>query len=137
LPDRLRRLYWGFALVIGALTLTFLWEHRQHADDLSIEGEVVDEGYWDGGWRYTVRYRHGDGAHHLFVGEGIFEISGLYRELEVGDRVPVSVDPAEPSDAALDRFPRTHDRTAMIGMIATVYLFVVVYSTVKGRVPYP
>lgn len=126
------------AILLGALTIAFLWEDRRAADDLSTAGEVVRVERVAGGRTgdaraFTVRFRHRDRTHQFTTGRGITEQFGRFSDLGVGDTVPVAFDPDEPAGAELGTFFHTHPITATLAAMAGIYVLTILGLAATGR----
>lgn len=126
------------AILLGALTIAFLWEGRRAADDLSTEGQVVRVDRVAGGStgdsrEFTVRFRHRDRTHQFTTGRGITEQFGRFSDLGVGDTVPVAFDPDDPAEAALDTFFHTRPITATLLAMAGIYVVTIGGLAATGR----
>lgn len=129
----------GLALLVGVLTVGFVYEQRQAEDLDRATGAVVDVrrvgGTAFGGddRRFTVRFT-ADGETHRFVtGRTLVGRFGRFAGLGVGGEVPVAFDPSDPGDAHVDTFSHTHDFTVTVAAFTTLYVLVVGGLVVAGR----
>lgn len=126
------------AIILGALTLGFAWEWNQARGYERTTGEVVRVEDVFGGPHgddldFTIRFQAGGGAHRFSTGRGIIEQFGRFSDLSEGDRAPVAFDPEDPSDARLDTIFHVYPFTMTLATIAGIYLVVVLYLIVTGR----
>lgn len=121
------------AILLGALTLFFLWERHQAAKDHSTTGRVVDVESRGDDRNLTIRYRHGDAPHSFTTGIGIIDHYSGYGDLGVGDSVPVAFDPGEPSGARLDTFSGTHPITVSLGAFCVIFVVTIGWMSATGR----
>lgn len=129
----------GLALLVGVLTVSFVYEQIQARDGRRTTGEVVDVRRVDGtgvagdDTRFTVGFA-ADGETHRFVtGRSVVEQVGRLEDLDVGGEVPVAYDPEAPGDARLGTFFHTHDFTVTVAAFTGLYVLVVGGLAVTGR----
>jgi len=121
--------------LVGALTVFFLWERNQAADDVSRSGRVVHVNHdTDDDRGFRIRYRHEGGPHTFTTGIGIIDHYTGYADLRVGDSVPVAVDPDEPSNARLDTFSGSYPLTVSLGAFCAVFVVTIGWMSATGRV---
>ena len=82
------------ALLVGVTTVGFAYEFSQAREMEEASGEVVQvRGDGRQGPEYRVRFEHQGRPHHFSSTLGIVESLGRFRDLGVGDSVPVAYAP--------------------------------------------
>lgn len=122
------------ALLVGVTTVGFVYEFSQAREMEEAAGEVVD--VRPGGRQgpeYAIRFEHQDRPHRFSSSLGIVETLGRFRDLEVGDSVPVAYDPSAPGEARLATFSSLYLFTACMATLTALFLAVILYRVVTGR----
>ena len=126
------------AILVGALTLAFLWEYSQARGFEETTGEVVRVERVFGGVQgddreFTIQFDAGTSSRRFTTGRGITEQFGRFSDLAEGDEVPVAYDPEEPAEAHLNTVFHVYPISATVATMMGIYVATLLVLVISGR----
>ena len=114
----------------------FAYEEVRHRQDVATTGEVVNvrRAFRDNR-ECLIQFRHDGRVHRFATRLGCSDWFGPFSDLEARDSVPVAFDPDDPSDAHVDPLGETHHFSTLLIPLARIWVAIILYVAVTGRVP--